>query len=97
MNKSPVDIILKPHITERTLIQMSEGKYTFFVNPHATKIEIKSAVKQLFKVDVIKVNVINLPGKPKRWGTHRFTRSNRSKAVCTIAEGQSIDEMINIV
>lgn len=97
MSKSPVEIILKPHITERTLQQMSEGKYTFLVNPKATKIEIKNAVKQLFKVDVIKVNIINLPGKPKRWGTHKYTRAERTKAVCTIAEGQSIDEMINIV
>ncbi|MBR6504947.1 MAG: 50S ribosomal protein L23, partial [Clostridia bacterium] len=64
----PEDIIIKPIITEKSSMDMQEGKYTFKVNKKATKPEIAKAVEKLFEVKVLKVNTINVKGKEKRVG-----------------------------
>ncbi len=78
------DIILKPHITEKSNIELADGKYTFLVDTKATKTEIRSAVEELFKVKVIQVNTVNYGGKPKRMGAHQGTTSKWKKAVVKI-------------
>ena len=64
------DIIKKPFITEKSNIEVAEGKYTFVVDKNATKTEIKKAVEKLFQVKVLKVNTLNFKGKRKRMGVH---------------------------
>lgn len=66
----PEEIIIAPIITEKSNDGLNEGKYTFEVNPKATKIDIKNAVEKLFEVKVLKVNTMNVSGKEKRMGRY---------------------------
>ncbi len=61
------DVILKPVVTEKSMNAMAEKKYAFYVNPDATKNQIKEAVEKMFSgVKVAKVNTMNLEGKNRR-------------------------------
>ena len=62
------DIIRRPIITEKSMDQVADRKYTFEVAKNANKIQIKKAVEEIFKVEVAKVTTINYSGKPKRQG-----------------------------
>jgi large subunit ribosomal protein L23 len=85
------DTILAPVITEKAT-QLSElNKVVFRVAQDATKDEIAAAVEALFKVNVIKVNTLNVKGKTKRFRGTLGRRADVKKAVVTLAEGQSID------
>ena len=65
MNKDPRDIILKPVVSEKSYGLIDEGKYTFLVDPRATKTEIKLAIEKIFGVKVAAVNTINRVGKSR--------------------------------
>lgn len=91
------DVIVRPVITERSMDAASRGKYTFVISDSSTKIDVKRAVAERFGVDVIDVNIINLPVKLKRAGRHTFSRGRRRKAIVTLAEGQEIPEIIEAV
>ena len=85
------DIILAPVVTEKSNMDMQEGKYTFKVAKKATKIEIKNAVEKLFEVKVLKVNTITVKGKEKRVGVHLGKTSDWKKAIVTIdTEGKEV-------
>ncbi len=87
----PYQIIKSPLVTEKsTTLRGEENKYTFFVSFRASKTEIKRAVEELFKVDVIKVNTLNLKGKKKRLGIHEGYTPRRKKAVVTLKPGNTI-------
>jgi large subunit ribosomal protein L23 len=85
------DIVLAPHITEKSTMMSEHNAVVFKVAPSATKPEIKAAVEALFKVTVTKVNTIVTKGKTKRWKGKPYQRSDFKKAIVTLAEGQSID------
>ena len=78
------DIIIKPIITEKSNMDMQEGKYTFKVAKKATKVEIRNAVEKLFDVKVLNVNTMTVKGKAKRGGVHRGMTSDWKKAIVTI-------------
>ncbi len=78
------DIIIRPIITEKSSVAISEGKYTFEVNKKATKVDIRNAVEKLFEVKVKEVTTMNMKGKPKRQGVHVGKTSDWKKAVVTI-------------
>lgn len=86
------DGILAPIITEKStnLIQ-SSNTYTFKVDKRLNKVEIKKAIEEIFEVDVLRVNTINVKPKFKRVGQHEGYTAAYKKAMVTIAEGQSID------
>lgn len=92
MSKLAQDIILRPIITEASMDATGLKKYTFEVDKKANKIEIAKAVEELFKVEVEKVNTINVRGKLRRQGRFEgYTRSWK-KAVVTLTEkSKSID------
>mgnify|MGYP002542368303 FL=1 len=85
------DILVKPIITEKTTALMEEGKYTFRVPLAATKIEIRQAVEQIFKVKVEAVNTMRYEGKLKRMGRYQGRRSDWKKAIVTLKPGESIE------
>jgi large subunit ribosomal protein L23 len=85
------DIVLAPHITEKSTMLSETNSVVFKVAPKATKPEIKAAVEALFKVTVVGVNTIVTKGKTKRWKGAPYKRSDVKKAIVTLAEGQSID------
>ncbi|KGG81004.1 50S ribosomal protein L23 [Caloranaerobacter azorensis H53214] len=82
--RSPHDIIIKPVITEKSMNDMAERKYTFVVDKRANKTEIKNAIEQIFGVKVKKVNTMNMKGKVKRMGIHVGRRPNWKKAIVTL-------------
>ena len=85
------DTILAPVITEKATLLSEHNKVVFRVAADATKDEIAHAVEALFKVNVTKVNTLNVKGKTKRFRGIMGRRSDVKKAVVTLAEGQSID------
>ena len=87
------DIIRRPIITEQSMDQVAERKYTFEVAKGANKIEIKKAVEEIFKVEVEKVTTINYIGKPKRQGVFVGKRADWKKAVVKLKEGSKTIEL----
>ncbi len=67
------------------------GKYVFVVKSSATKQEVKKSVQELYKVDVTGVNMLNTPGKTKRYRGVKSDRSGMKKAIVTLKDGQKID------
>ena len=59
------DVIIRPHVTEKSTEQSATGKYTFIVDKNATKIDVKNAVEKLFNVKVVSVNTVRYDGKRK--------------------------------
>jgi len=85
------DIVLAPHITEKSTLLSETNSVVFKVAPRATKPEIKAAVEALFGVSVVSVNTLTSKGKTKRWKGRPYQRSDVKKAIVRLAEGQSID------
>ena len=85
------DVILAPHITEKSTMLSEHNAVVFKVASGASKPEIKAAVEALFGVTVTGVNTIVTKGKSKRWKGKPYERSDAKKAIVTLAEGQSID------
>lgn len=84
--RDPHDIIVRPVVTERSMDDMAENKYTFVVDKRSNKSEIKSAVEKVFDVKVAKVNTMNMLGKVKRQGVHIGKRADWKKAIVTLTE-----------
>ena len=81
------DIILKPIITEKSMMAMEEKKYTFAVHPDATKTQVKEAVEKLFEgTKVEKVNTMNLDGKKRRRGRTVGKTAKTKKAIVKLTE-----------
>jgi large subunit ribosomal protein L23 len=90
--KEAQKIIRRPLITEKSTRQKEEGRqYVFEVHRDANKIEIQSAVEQLFKVKVLQVRTSNILGKVKRLGRRYGKRPDWKKAIITLKEGDRID------
>ncbi len=89
------DIIIAPMITEKSMTGTSVNQYTFEVHSRATKTQIKLAVAEIFKVDVLKINTTNVLGKTKnfaRRGTRTHGKqSDWKKAIVTLKPGQKIE------
>ncbi len=93
MNQERVfQVLLGPHVSEKAaLVADANNQYVFRVAVDATKLEVKKAVEQLFKVDVANVQTLNVKGKVKR---NRFGYSKRpswKKAYVQLEQGQDID------
>ena len=78
------DIIRRPIISETSMDDIANKKYTFEVAKTATKIDIKIAVEQVFGVQVANVNTMNNMGKTKRMGVHVGKRADWKKAIVTL-------------
>jgi large subunit ribosomal protein L23 len=86
MKMTSHDIIRKPVITEKSMAAMADKKYTFIVDIHANKVQIKKAVEEVFGVKVADVKTLRNLGKTKRVGVHVGKRPNFKKAVVTLAQ-----------
>ena len=85
------DVVLAPHITEKTTMLSEHNAVVFRVSNGASKPEIKEAIEALFNVTVTGVNTMVAKGKSKRWKGKPYQRSDSKKAIVTLAEGSSID------
>src|SRR3954451_22715562 len=85
------DVVLAPHITEKSTMVSEHNAVVFKVASSASKPEIKAAVEALFNVKVTGVNTLVTKGKTKKWKGRPYTRSDSKKAIVTLAPDQSID------
>jgi len=88
--KSPHEIIIRPILSEKSTTGLAVDKYTFIVDPAASRTEIKDAVEAVFKVRVKSVNTQNRRGKMRRMGYHTGRKPDTKKAVVTLEPGQRI-------
>jgi large subunit ribosomal protein L23 len=92
MSRTPREIIVRPLMTEKSMRQKEEqNTVTFRVHPDANKVEIRSAVEQVFNVKVSDVRTASFEGKMKRMGKHQGRRADWKKAIVTLAPGHKID------
>jgi large subunit ribosomal protein L23 len=89
------DIILAPVITEKSMAGTVFQQYAFEVHSSASKTQIKAAVREIFKVDVVKINTVNVGGKSKNFARRGVRTSGKQsdwkKAIVTLAPGQKIE------
>jgi large subunit ribosomal protein L23 len=88
----PLDVVLRPLITEKATRLSGENKYAFEVRVDSNKVQIKDAVQKGFNVKVLNVHVINMKGKPRRVRGNRIKHAvDWKKAVVTLAPGDKIE------
>jgi large subunit ribosomal protein L23 len=85
------DVILAPHITEKSTLASEQNAVVFKVAKNATKPQIKAAIEAIYGKKVVAVNTLILKGKTKRWKGKPYRRSDVKKAIVTFAEGEMID------
>jgi len=83
--RTAYDVIIKPVITEKSMMGVAEKKYVFQVAKDANKVEIKKAVEEIFSVKVDSVNTMNVSGKVKRMGVHVGKTASWKKAVVQLS------------
>lgn len=91
VDKAAHEIIIKPIVSEKSYAQSDRGRYTFEVAPNASKIEIKRAIEEIFKVKVVSVNTLHRLGKRVRTMRGFGKRNDQKRAIVTLAKGQTID------
>jgi large subunit ribosomal protein L23 len=95
MTLQSAQIILRPVISEKSMDETQRGKYTFRVHADANKHQVKAAIEELFKVDVVTINVSTLKPKEKSRNRGRARiegwTSKWKRAVVTLAAGQKIE------
>ena len=86
------DIIVRPIITEKSMLGATDKKYTFEVAKKANKIEIAKAVEETFGVKVAKVNTVNVRGRLRRQGRNQgYTRSWKKAYVTLTLDSKEIE------
>ncbi len=91
-----IDSIKSPIITEKATILSEQNKTVFKVHPSANKKIIKKNIEKLFKVNVVKINIINKKAKVKMRQGKKSLKSGYKKAIITLKKGQSIDLTMGI-
>jgi len=89
------DVILRPVVTESSMANLDDKRYTFDVNVQATKTQVKKAIEEIFDVKVVKVNVMNVKGKLKRQGRYAGYTKKRRKAIVTLSSDSNEIKLFN--
>ena len=84
-------VLRHPLITEKNTILQAQGKYAFEIAREANKPQIKQAVEKAFKVKVLAVNVMTVPGKTRRVGRRQVLTQSWKKAIVTLKPGDKIE------
>ena len=84
-------VLIEPQVTEAATLMAEQNKYIFKVNQKAGKAEIKKAVEELYKVEPVSINTINIPRKKRVRGRTIGWKSGFKKAIVTLKEGDKID------
>ena len=85
------EVLRKPLITEKNTALQAANKYVFEIAEGANKPLVKQAVEKAFKVKVIGVNVITVPGKARRFGRRQVMSQPWKKAIVTLKAGDKIE------
>lgn len=90
------DILIRPVITEQSMIDAQDKKYTFIVQKGANKTQVKNAVEAMFKVKVENVNTMNYAGKKKRMGKHVGKTASYKKAIVKLTPASKEIEFFSL-
>ena len=85
------EVLRRPVITEKNTMLQAQGKYAFEIAREANKPQIKQAVEKAFKVKVLAVNVMTVPGKTRRVGRRQVLTQSWKKAIVTLKSGDKIE------
>jgi len=85
------EVLRRPLITEKNAMLQAQGKYAFEIAREANKPQIKQAVEKAFKVKVLAVNVMTVPGKTRRVGRRQVLTQSWKKAIVTLTPGDKIE------
>lgn len=85
------DVIIRPIVSEKSYDLMEQNRYTFEVAKDAKKEQIAQAVTEVFGVTVLKVNTMNVSGKPRRLRYNKGLSRSWKKAIVTLKDGDTID------
>lgn len=85
------DVIIRPVVSEKSYDLMEQNRYTFEVHKDAKKEQIAQAVTEVFGVTVLKVNTMNVSGKPRRLRYNKGLSRSWKKAIVTVKAGDTID------
>lgn len=85
------DILIKPVVTEKTTVLQQENKYVFKINAKATKNSVKEAMKKLYKVEPIAVNIMIVPRKKKGIRFRNGITPGWKKAIVTLKSSDKLD------
>ena len=83
-------VVINPTISEKATFLSAENKYVFEVYKDVDKKQVKQAVMDIYGVEPIKINIINVLGKERRYGRYSGRTKNRKKAIVTLKQGQNI-------
>ena len=83
-------ILIEPVLSEKANILREQGKYVFKVDPRATKIQIKEAVRRIYNVHPVSCTVMNVGGKPKRLRSRPGYTSSWKKAIVRLSKDEKI-------
>ncbi len=75
------DVIVAPRITEKAMADAIAHQYTFVVHPEATKTQIRHAIEEIFKVNVLRVNTVNVRGKARNFRASRPAHEREAAAI----------------
>ncbi|MDD2806926.1 MAG: 50S ribosomal protein L23 [Patescibacteria group bacterium] len=84
-------VLIKPLITEKATHLAVINKYVFAINPKMNKVEVKKAIRAVYKVDPIKINISNFSGKAVRYGKTSGKTKSWKKAIVTLKAGDKIE------
>ena len=90
---TPQQIVMKPLVTEKAIAQVEKRTYVFLVHPRATKIQVRKAIENIYKVHVTAVNTAKAQGRRKRYRQRQYVTPIGKKAMVTLA----VDERIDII
>jgi len=91
ISEKAYQVLSSPHITEKATILEKDNKYVFKIRLKTNKTEIKRAVEDIYRVDVVGVKIINIPKKRRRLGRQIGWRKGYKKAIIEIKKGQKIE------
>ena len=93
MDTKYLEIIKAPLVTEKSSMEKQNNKYTFLVSEKATKTEIKEAIEKIFKVEVVSISTLNIKTKKKRVGRYTGRTNRGKKAIVTLKNGMTIENI----
>ena len=86
-----LDTIISPNVTEKSTALSEFNKVVFKVDKNANKKSIKKSIEKIFKVNVVKINTVNIKRKAKLVKNKKSFKPGYKKAIITLKKGQSID------
>ncbi len=85
------EVLRRPLITEKNTMLQAQGKYVFEIARESNKQQVRQAVEKTFKVNVLAVNVMTVPGKTRRVGRRQVLTQSWKKAIVTLKPGDKIE------